>query len=417
MAWPRLLMDLRPLRESPAFRRLWAGSAVSTLGGQMTFFAVALQVYTATHSSVAVGGVGLATGVPAVAVGLLGGPIVDAVDRRVLVLVTTSGLATLSAALAAQAFAGLNQLWLLYGLVAAQSAIGAVNGPARRTFLARLLPADRVPAGAALTMLAMHASVTLGPILAGVLAAAGGLRVCYLVDTVSFAGALYGVARLPAMPPQGGRTRPGPAAVADGLRFIRNSPVLTGTLLADLSGTVLGMPFALFPAINADRFGGSPQTLGLLAAAPAVGGLIGSALSGPVGHVARQGRTMLVAVGVWGAGVGAFGLARSLWLALALLILAGAADVVSVVLRTTIVQVATPDRYRGRTSATEYVVGAACPQLGNFRAGAVASLTSPGVSAISGGLATIIGAGVIALAIPALTRYRAPVTGSPTPVA
>lgn len=166
----RLLLDLRPLRESPAFRRLWAGSALSTIGSQMTMFAVVLQVFTLTHSSLAVGAVGLAAAVPAITFGLVGGSIVDTVDRRRLVLFTSSCLAAVSAVFAAQAFAGLALVWLLYCLVAVQSLLGAVNGPARRTFLPRLLPADRVPAGAALNMLAMHGSVIAGPALAGALA-------------------------------------------------------------------------------------------------------------------------------------------------------------------------------------------------------------------------------------------------------
>jgi hypothetical protein len=419
LVWKRVVADIRPLRGTPAFRRLWIGSTLSSIGGQMTSFAVALQIYTATHSSVAVGGVGLAIAVPGVVVGLAAGSIIDAVDRRRLVLVTTSSLTAVSGLFAVQAFAGLaargGHLWLLYTLVVVQAALSAVNAPARRTFLPRLVPADQVPAGAALNMLSMHLSVTVGPLLAGLFAAAGGLRVCYLVDAVSFTGALYGVARLPAMRPEGSAQRAGFAAALDGLRFVFHNRVLSGALLADLSATVLGMPFALFPAINAERFGGSPRTLGLLAAAPAIGGLLGTVLSGPVGRVSRQGRAILIAGGVWGAGLAAFGLARALWLAVACLIVAGTADVLSVVFRTTVIQLATPDRYRGRASAAEFVVGAACPQLGNFRAGAVASLTSTGVSAVSGGLATIAGAGLIALAMPAFFRYQAPVRGAPAP--
>jgi MFS family permease len=400
-------MDIRPLQESPAFRRLWAGSGLSAIGSQMTTFAVALQVYTLTRSSLAVGAVGLAMAVPALGFGLVGGSVVDAVDRRRLVLVTSGCLAGVSAAFAAQAFAGLGQVWPLYCLVAIQSLLSSVNVPARRTFLARLLPAQRVPAGAALTMLTMHGSVIAGPALAGVVAAAWGLKMCYLIDALSFSAALYGVARLPAMAPEGGPARPGLRSVAEGLRFIRGSRVVTGAFLADMSATILGMPFALFPAINAEHFGGAAQTLGLLTAAPAVGGVIGSALSGPIGQVSRQGRAMLIAGAVWGAGLVGFGLARGLWLALALLTAAGAADVISVVLRTTMVQVATPDRYRGRVSAAEYVVGVGCPQLGNFRAGAVGSLSSPTIAAVSGGIATIVGAALIGLTVPAFVRYRA----------
>jgi MFS family permease len=402
----RLLVDITPLRRSIAFRRLWAGSLLSGIGSQMTVFAVALQVYLLTHSSAAVGLVGLAAAVPAIAFGLLAGSLVDAVDRRRLVLIGSVVQLLVSLAFAAQAFADLGLVWLLYVLVAGQSLVGSVTAPARRTFMPRLLPEGQVPQAAALTMLAMHASMVVGPSLAGLIAAAGGLRVCYLVDAITFTASMYGVFRLPPMRPDGTGTRAGIAAVVDGLRFLKRSKVLVGALVSDLNAMVLAMPVALFPAINADRFGGSPRTLGLLTTALAVGGIVGSGLSGPLGRVRRQGAGMLLAGSVWGLAVAGFGLVHGLAASLTLLALAGVADVSSVVLRTTMVQVATPDAYRGRTNAAEFVVGAACPQLGNFRAGAVASLTSPGASAVSGGLASVLGAGVIALALPAFVRYR-----------
>jgi predicted MFS family arabinose efflux permease len=233
-----------------------------------------------------------------------------------------------------------------------------------------------------------------------------GLRACYLADAASFAGSLYGVARLPAMPARAGQRRPGPRAVAEGIRFIRRSQVLAGAFLADLSATVFGLPVALFPAINAERFGGNPRALGLFAAAVGVGGLISAALSGPIRHVAHQGRAMLCAVAVWGAAFAGFAVARSLWLTLSLLALAGAADTFTVIFRGTIVQLTTPDELRGRVTAADYVVGAGGGQLGNLEAGALGSLTSPTVSALSGGLLTIAGAIVIGLALPAFIRYR-----------
>jgi MFS family permease len=402
----RLLADIRPLRESPPFRRLWIGVTLSSIGGAMTGFAVVLQVYDLTHSAFAVGVLGLTRMIPTLGVGLFGGSLADATDRRKLALVTSSSLAAVSALLAAQAFAGLDQLWLLYVLVAVDSAFSAVDGPARRTFTPRLLPAGLLAAGLALNQLTFQICLTVGAALAGLVTAAAGLRVCYLIDVVSFAAALYGVARLPAMAPLGGMARPGPRAVAEGVRFIRRSQVLAGAFLADLNATVLGLPVAVFPAINAERFGGSAQTLGLLTAAIGVGGLAGSAFSGPVGHITRPGRAMLCTVTVWGAAIAGFAVAPSLWPALSLLAIAGAADTATVVFRGTIVQGTTPDQLRGRVTAADYVVGAGGGQLGNLEAGAVGSLASPTISALSGGLGTIAGAILIRVAMPSLASYR-----------
>ena len=409
----RLLADIRPLRESPAFRRLWVGTSLSAVGASMTSFAVMLQVYNLTRSSAAVGAIGVVQLIPVLTLGLIGGSFADAVDRRRLVLVTSSCLAAVSAIFAVQAFLGLDQLWLLYVLAAAESLLVAINDPARRTFVQRLLPAERLAAGFALNHLSLQVSRLAGVLLAGIIADAAGLQVCYLIDAVSFGAALYGVARMPAMPPQDTLRRPGFRAVAEGLRFIRSRRVLAAAFLADLNATVLGMPIALFPALNAAHFGGSARTLGLLTAGPAAGGLIGSALSGPVGRISRQGRAMLLTVAVWGAAIAGFGLARMLWLALVLLAIAGAADVASVVFRVTIVQFATPDRFRGRVTAVDYVIGAGGGQLGNFEAGLVASLTSPAISAVSGGVATVIGAALIRLTMPAFARYAGPSAAGP----
>lgn len=403
----RLLVDLTPLRQSPPFRRLLAGSTLSSVGGSMTTFGVTLQVYQITRSPFAVGAIGIARMTPALTIGLLGGSLADAVDRRKLVLVTTTCLAVVSAGLAAQAFAGLTTVWLLYALVAIQSALGSVNAPARQTFLPRLLPPAQLAAGLALNRLTFQLMLIGGPALGGLITAAtGSLRACYLADTLSFAAALYGVAGLPAMPPREDKARPGPRAVAAGLGLIARSQVLAGAFLTDLNATVFGLPVALFPAINAERFGGSPSTLGLLTAAIGVGGLISSVFSGPVGNVSRRGLAMLCSAAVWGAAFAGFALVTALWPALSLLVVAGAADTFTVVFRSAIVQSVTPDRFRGRILAVDYVVGAGGGEVGNLEAGAVGSLTSPTIGALSGGLAAIAGTVVIGLALPAFAGYR-----------
>jgi MFS family permease len=406
--WRRLVVDIAPLRESGDYRRLFAGSVLSAIGSQMTTFAVALQVYLLTHSSAAVGGTALVNAIPGIVFGMFGGSIIDSVDRRRLVLLTSSLMALVSAGLAAQAFMGFDHLWLIYSLVAFQSIFVAINAPARRTFMPKLLRPELIPAGVALTMLTAHTALFVGPVIAGLVTAAGGLKLCYVIDAASFFAALYGVARLPPMRPDASAARPGFRAVLSGLAFIRREKVLASVLLADINATVLAMPIALFPAINAARFHGSPKTLGLLTAAIAAGGIIGSGLSGPVNRIARKGRAMLAAGGIWGLALAAFGLVGSLWATLLCLAVAGLADVSSVVLRSTIIQVNTPDEFRGRVNATEFVAGGSMPQIGNFRAGLVASASTPNISAFSGGIAAAVGSLILAFAFPALVRYGSP---------
>ena len=402
-----LLADITPLREVAAFRRLWIGTTLSTLGSAMTLFAVTLQVFLLTHSSAAVGGVGLAAAVPALALGLLGGAVVDRADRRLLVLYTQSVMMLVSVGFALQAYFGNQHVWLLYLLEAVASSVNSINAPARRTFMPRLLPKSQIPAGAALTMLTMHISMLGGPMIAGLVVPFGGVKLCYLIDAVTFLASLYSVFRLPSMRPDGGENpRPGLSGVLEGIRFLGRSRVLTGVLITDVVATLFAMPVALYPAINAERFDGSARTLGLLSAGLAIGGVVGSVLSGPLGRVRRPGFGMLISVAVWGAALSGFGLAHDLTTTMACLIVAGIADVVSVVLRSTIIQVATPDQFRGRVNAAEIMVGGNIPQLGNFRAGLVAEATSPAFSATLGGAMAVAGAAVIALTWPAVVHYR-----------
>jgi len=404
----RLLADLSPLRESAPFRRLWAGTTLSNVGAALTTFAVPLQVYDITRSPVAVGAIGVAQIVPILAVALPGGTIADAIDRRRLVLICSGCAAAVSAALAAQAYTGLRSVWLLYVLVAASSAIGAVSVPARQTFIPGLLSAEQLPAGLALNRLSFQIMLTVGPAAAGLIAAAPhlGLGACYLIDALSFTGSMYGVARLPALPRAARTTKRGLSAVAEGIGFIRRRRPLAGAFLADLNATIFGLPVALFPAINAERFAGNPRTLGMFMTAIGIGGLVSAAFSGPVKHIVRQGRAMLTAVVIWGAAFAGFAVAPGLWLTLGLLAVAGAADTFTVIFRGAIVQAATPDELRSRVMAADYMVGAGGGQIGNLEAGALGSLTSPAISALAGGLATIAGAAVIGVALPAFARYR-----------
>jgi MFS family permease len=403
----RLLVDIRPLQESPEFRRLWLGQTLSTLGGQMTGVAVAVQIYALTESSLAVGMIGLAVAVPLVALGLFGGSFADAVDRRKLVLATSSLLAVVALGFVAQAALDLRQVWPLYVLLALQSCLVALDAPARRTFMPRLLPPALLPAAAALAQLAFRGGLLAGPLIGGVIIASAGLAIAYAVDALTFVFALTAVLRLRAMPVEGGGTAPGLRAVLEGLRYLRRQPVLATVLLADINATIFGFPRALFPALAETQFGGGAETVGLLSAALGIGGLVAGAFSGPLSQVRRQGLAVLLAIAAWSIASACFALTSSLWLAVALLAAAGAADMVSGVFRATILQVNTPDALLGRVSGIGFVVGVGVPRLGDVRAGVVAELTSPLFSAVSGGVACLAGVALLAWAVPAFARYDA----------
>ncbi|WAL67389.1 MFS transporter [Amycolatopsis cynarae] len=405
MAMKTALLDVTPLRASPAFRRLWIGRTLSGFGGQMTLVAVMFQVWRMTGSTVWTGAVGLAQALPIVVFGLFAGTVVDHGDRRRIYLIAVTGQCVCSILLAVQGFFGHTPVAAVLVLVAVQSSFVAVSGPASRSFAPRLLPPAQLAAGLALNQISFQAAMLLGPALAGLLLAWAGVGGCYLVDAITFGLAFYGAFGLPPMRPEGEAPRPGLLGVADGLAFLLRDPVVRGALLTDLAATVLAMPISLFPLINAQRFGDNPRTLGLFLSAIAVGGLLASAFSGAFTRFSRPGLVMLGAAAVWGVALAAFGLAADPWLGLAFLVLAGAADTVSVVSRGVIVQLATPDALRGRVGAAEQIVGQAGPDVGNMRAGLVASATSGPAALVSGGLLCVAAIVAIAVTAPRVRRF------------
>jgi len=231
------------------------------------------------------------------------------------------------------------------------------------------------------------------------------LAAAYWIDVSTFVVAFGAAIPMHALPPEGGGTKAGLSSVLEGLRFLKGKRVLVSTFLIDINAMVFGMPSALFPQLGTQVFGGGAETVGLLYAAPGAGALLGALFSGWVPRVRRQGLAVIIAVVLWGAAIAAFGFTESLPLALVLLALAGAADVVSAVFRNTILQLSVPDAFRGRLSGVHIAVVAGGPRLGDAEAGAVAALTTPQFSVISGGLACIAGALVIARLVPEFVRY------------
>ena len=404
MALKHAFVDLGPLRRVPVYRRLWFGQTASGLGSQMTFVAVLFQVWDLTGSVVWTGAVGMAQVLPLIVFGLFAGSLVDRHDRRRLYLLAMTGQTVCSVLLALQAFFLHLPVLALLGLVAMQACFTAAGAPAARTFLPLLLSREQLAAGLALTRIGFQSAMLAGPALGGLVLGAWGVGACYVVDAVTFCAALWGAFGLPAATPAG--ARPGLRGVADGLAFLVRAPMVRAALLTDLAATVLSMPISLFPLVNAERFGGDPRTFGLFVSAVAVGGMVASTLSGTFTRRARQGVVMLVGATAWGIALAAFALATDPWVGLAWLVVAGAADTVSVVARSTIVQLHTPDAMMGRVTAAEQIVGRGGPELGNLRGGLVASVTTGTFALVSGGVACVVAVALIAVNTPALRRFR-----------
>lgn len=417
-----LLLDLTPLRAHPAYRRLYAGFTLSNIGSQMAVVAIGLQVYALTRSTAAVGLVGLFALVPLVAFGLYGGSLIDHHDRRRVALVAQSVAFGSSILCALQAWLGNTHVGVLYALVALWNAAFAVSSPARSSIYPRILPTELLPAANALTVFAMNTSLTVGPLLAGVLVDWGGFKAAYTLDAMITTAALWGLARLPALPPEPhddlGSSRPGLRSVLDGFRFLATRPNVRMTFLADIAAMLLAQPRVLFPAAGAVIFGGGAKTVGALSAAAAVGGILAMFFSGRLGVVRRQGLAILVSVIGWGFAISGFGAAllaaggvlsrgAALWAGLASMAVAGAADSVSAVFRTTILQAATPDHLRGRLQGVFIVVVAGGPRLGELAGGLATAVVGEGRTALVGGLLCVAAVAGLARLQPGFARYDA----------
>jgi MFS family permease len=407
--WRRWAMDTRPLR-IPAYRRLWSSTIVTAVGSQLTAVAVPKQIYDITHSSAWVGYASLAGLVPMVAFALWGGAVADTVDRRKLLLVTNSGIAVTSLLFWAQAATGLDSVVVLMVLLALQQAFFGLNAPARTASIARLVPAEQLPAANALGSTVMQTGLVAGPLLAGVLIPVIGLPELYLIDALALCVTVWAVHRLPALPPLGGALarRAGLREIAAGFRYISRHKVLLLSFLADIVAMVFGMPRALFPQLAAQTYGsgGEGFALGVLFAGIPVGAVLGGLFSGVFSRARRHGWMVIGSVVAWGAAIAGFGLTGNLWIALVFLAAAGVADMVSMVFRGAILLSAATDEMRGRMQGVFTVVVAGGPRLADVLHGTAGAAFGPRAAVAGGGALVVVVMLALACAVPALRRYR-----------
>ena len=416
----RLFADTAPLR-TPDFRRLWLAGIVTVIGGNLTIFAVPVQLYALTQNSAYVGLAGIFALVPLVVFGLWGGAWADAMDRRLLLIITSIGLAASSVLLWLQAALGVNNVWVVLCLLSVQQGFFAVNSPTRQAAIPRMVPLDQLPAANSLNMTIAQFGAIVGPLLAGVLLHFIDLSTLYLIDAVACLAPIWATFRLARMPPSGsaqGSSKWGFAAVFDGFRYLAGNRVVLMSFVVDLIAMILGMPRALFPEMAHESFGGPVEggtTMALLSAAMAVGAVAGGVFSGWLPRIKRQGKAVVISIVVWGLAMVGFGVATGfadghagtlLWIALAFLAIGGAADMVSAAFRSTILQQAASDELRGRLQGVFTVVVAGGPRLADAVHGAAAAAVGTTVAAAGGGALVVVGVVIAALAVPAFVRYR-----------
>jgi MFS family permease len=404
-----LAIDITPLRASRDLRLLVLGNVVSGLGTQAALVALPYQIYIETGSAFLTGLLGAVELVPLVAMALLGGAVADRRDRRKILLLDQIALVVTAAALAALAFGGSPPIPLLYLLGGLTAGFGAVQNVTRSAIVPNLVEPERLRSALALNFGLMAVTMVIGPAIGGVLIGAFGVGAAYTVDAVSCLAMVAAAAAMRPQPPQGD----GPPvdgvlrSIAEGLRFVRRNRALTGSFAIDLMAMTFGMPRALFPVLAVSVYHAGAAGTGLLYAAVSVGATVAALTTGWLAHARRLGRIVIWAVAAWGAAIALAGLMPALWPAAVLLAVAGAADSVSAVCRSTINQTVTPDHMRGRMSSTFSLVVTSGPRLGDVEAGGVAALAGVRFSVVSGGIACVAGAALIAIAVPALLHYDA----------
>lgn len=371
----------------------------------MRYVALAWQVYSLTGSSVAVGLLGLAEVIPLIVLTMFAGALADSGDRKKIMMWSQIASMGVSVALTIVALTDNPALWLLYALAALGATFDALDRPSRQAVIPSLVGVEKIAAALALRQITFQLAQILGPALGGLAIASLSLAAVYALDAATFVASLISLRPLPPSRPEG-ETRRDAKMIVEGLRFSLGRPLIRSVFAIDLIAMVFGMPRAVFPALAENVFHMGAEGVGILYAAPSVGALLGALFSGWVGRISRYGRAIFIIVAVWGASISLAGVfAFSLPLLLIFLVIAGIADVLSAVFRGTLVQETTPDALRGRVTAVNQLVVVGGPRLGDVEAGFAAAALGPRGSVISGGLACLVGIGLLWLKTPQLKQY------------
>ena len=392
------------------FRLLWMGQIISVIGSQMQLAAINWQIYIITRSALALGLVGACRALPIILCSLMGGVVADVVDRRRLMVVTQTIMLLCSAVLAFISYKGLEHAWPILLITAIASAAWAFDTPARQSLMPMLVPVKDFPNAVSLSMLMFHIGLITGPPLAGFLLASHGPAMVYAINAVSFVAVIAGVLLMHTSGKQektdAESNEISLQALLEGLRFVRRTPIIVQTMTLDFVATFFASANQLLPIYATDILAVGARGYGFLAAAPAAGAIGAGLVMARIGVLKKQGLTVIVSVGVYGAATIAFGVSRVFWFSLVMLAATGAADAVSTILRQTIRQLVTPNKLRGRMTSINMIFFMGGPQLGEVEAGTVAALLGAPLSVVTGGVACVVAAVLTLVKAKSLRGYE-----------
>ncbi len=378
------------------FRVLWIGLLISTFGSQFTTVAMAWQIYELTSSPLQLGLLGLARGVPLLLLLLYGGVLADAMDRRRLMIMMQIAQFVVTGVLALLTFSGSITPVAIYVGSVLLAVLAALEGPSRQAIIPNLVPRTELTSAVALNSTQRQISTIAGPSIAGLVLAAGGAEICYAINTLTWLAMLAALLLISGQTQERTiRRAPGLRLLGDGFHFVWANPVILALMALDFGQNLFGMPRALFPVYARDILHVGPEGLGLMYAAASIGAIVVAVGMSFVGGVRRAGLVVLIGVAIHAVCILLFAYSHVFWFSILMLAGEGLGNAFSAILRNTINQLLTPDELRGRVSSVNSMFTNTGPQLGQFRAGAVAEMVGPEMSLFSGGLAILALVGIV----------------------
>jgi len=404
-----MFIHIPPSLRHRQFRLLWIGLMVSMAGTQMQVWSIFWHIRTLTDQPIALGGVGLARILPIVGFSLVGGAVADMYNRRKVTFIAQSIMTTAALVLALLSFAGEVALWHIYILTAVQATAVAFDTPSRQSLIPNLVPARDLPNAFSLSSIAFQIGSIAGPALSGLVIAFLGQPYTYLFNAVTYLAVLVALVMMGKVEQQvspGSRVTVSLTSIREGIRFIMKQPIILSTMILDFFATFFSSANTLMPIFTRDILHVGAIEYGVLSAAQSIGAVSAALVISQIKEIRRQGPIFLTAVVIYGIATVLFGISRTVLLAFNALILAGAADAVSMIIRNTIRQLQTPDYIRGRMTSINQIFFMGGPQLGEVEAGLVAQFFGAPFAVVSGGVACILAVSWVAHQWPQVVRFN-----------
>jgi MFS family permease len=403
------------LQNNRRYAVYWAGLLISNAGSQMQVWAIFWHLRVLSDDPIVVSGIGIVKFLPILVFALIGGLVADTFDRRGVVFITQAIMLVVATILGMLTYNGSIQLWHIYVLVAIQGIAVSFDGPARQSMVPNLVPRKDLPSAFGLQSIAGNVGAVVGPALCGIIIASLGLQWIYWINAVSFLAVLFAliymgpVASPRSLQPSGEHgflKKLNFSEIPAGIRFILGHPIILSSMILDFIATFFSSANTLMPFIATDVLHINEIGYGWLSAAQSIGSVTVAVIMAQSVGVRKQGKLLLWGVGIFGAATVLFGLSRSFALTMLALIIIGAGDAISTVLRNTIRQLQTPDEMRGRMVSINQIFFAGGPQLGEVEAGIVASAVSTPFAIVTGGIGCIVAVIYTAVKWPALRKYN-----------